>query len=377
MKILHLIKSLGRGGAEKLILETAAVHQESFEFSCIHFYHREGNIVEEMEQVGINVSFLPSSNLGLFKQISPVRKYVIDNKIDLIHAHLPWAGILGRFVVRGLDIPLVYTEHNTWDRYKKITYWANRLTFKKQDVAIAVSNEVALSFRLNSFFSPFKIEEKPKLKLIQNGVNTDKFLRNTEEGSRIRKSLSIPEGAFVIGNVAVFRVQKRLWIWVEQALEILKSAPEVHFVLVGAGPWKEKIEKQIEDSGKRSNFHLVGLQKDVLPFLSMMDTFMISSEYEGLPVAMLEAMSCEVPVVSTAAGGIAEVISHGGDGFVCEVDEYQELAGFALKLINDPTTHQEMSKSARRKVVDLFSLQKMVLNLEEVYSEFAQTETKG
>ncbi|MFD2036363.1 glycosyltransferase [Belliella marina] len=367
MKILHLIKSLGRGGAEKLIPETAALHQEDFEFFCIHFYHREGNIVEEMEQVGIKVYYYPSTNLGIFKQVSRIRKFVVDNKIDLIHAHLPWAGILGRFVVKDLDIPLVYTEHNTWDRYKKITYWANRLTFKKQDVAIAVSNDVALSFRLNSIFSPYRIEAKPKLKLIQNGVNTDKFTGQCEAGNKLREVLGIPKEAFVIGNVAVFRVQKRLWLWVEQALEILDKEPTVHFLLVGDGPWKERITEQVQNSGKSSNFHLVGLQKEVIPYLSLMDAMMISSEFEGLPIAMLEAMSCGVPVVATAAGGVGEVITQGEDGFLCEVDKYHELAPLALQLINNPILQQKMSLSARQKVVDSFSLNKMVKLLEEVY----------
>ncbi|HAS59475.1 MAG TPA: glycosyl transferase, partial [Algoriphagus sp.] len=176
IKVLHLIKSLGRGGAEKLIPETASVHdQNRFEFHCLYFYHQQENIVDELERAGIQVHLIPSGNLGLFFQVKKVSSFIKENNFDLIHAHLPWAGILARFVGLNLPIPIVYTEHNTWDRYNKVSYWGNRLTFKKQDLAIAVSNEVALSMQLNSIWDPYKRGGRLKIRVVQNGVNTEVF----------------------------------------------------------------------------------------------------------------------------------------------------------------------------------------------------------
>ncbi|GHB23734.1 glycosyltransferase [Mongoliitalea lutea] len=123
IRVLHLIKSLGRGGAEKLIPETVLMHhKDKFEFHCIYFYHQEENIVDELEGAGVRVHLIPSGNLGLFFQISKVRKYLHAHGINLIHSHLPWAGILARLVGRNQSIPIVYTEHNTWDRYNKLSY---------------------------------------------------------------------------------------------------------------------------------------------------------------------------------------------------------------------------------------------------------------
>jgi glycosyltransferase involved in cell wall biosynthesis len=107
----------------------------------------------------------------------------------------------------------------------------------------------------------------------------------------------------VVGKVAVFRSQKRLWLWIDTAVEILKECPDTHFLLVGDGEWRERILQQIQDSGKADHFHWVGVQKKVIPYLSLMDIYLSTSEFEGLPIAMLEAMSCEVPVVATRAGG--------------------------------------------------------------------------
>jgi len=413
IKVLHLIKSLGRGGAEKLIPETALVHdQERFEFYCIYFFHQENNIVDELERAGIQVKLIPSSNLRLFFQINKVRDFILEHGIDLIHAHLPWAGILARVVGKKLSIPIVYTEHNTWERYNKMSYWGNRLTFKEQDVAIAVSNEVALSMRLNSIWSPYQRGERMKLKVIQNGVNTDFFVRIKIQNSRqekkydngkdhslskelsspaddngqlqtldrtlkterwslidLKSELEIPIHTPVIGIVAVFRSQKRLWLWVEVALKILEKCPETHFLLVGAGEWRKRLESQIEASGKSANFHLVGVQKKVIPYLSLMDIYLSTSEFEGLPIAMLEAMSCEVPVVATSAGGIGEVIQQGVQGYLTKIEQWHDLASHCVSLIGNPELLSEMKMASRERVVSDFSMKKMVIELEEVYSQ--------
>ncbi|TXE02398.1 glycosyltransferase [Algoriphagus aquimarinus] len=419
IRILHLIKSLGRGGAEKLIPETALVHhKDRFEFHCLYFYHQRNNIVDELEAAGIQVHLIPSGNLGLFFQVNKVRAFAKQLGIDIIHAHLPWAGIMARSVGNNLKIPIVYTEHNTWDRYNTISYWGNRMSFKNQDIAIAVSNEVALSMQLNSMIDPYQRGGRMKIKVIQNGVNTDVFRRMSDVGCRIRHGgqvpdvdsspvgsrelgeaisqvdfslignsrptpplergaggislnlkdyLKIPPNAKTIGIVAVFRDQKRLWIWIDLALKILQKSPETHFVLVGDGEWRSRLEKQIEESGKSANFHLVGVQKQVIPYLSIMDIYLSTSEFEGLPIAMLEAMSCEVPVVATRAGGIGEVIQHGVQGFLSEIDEYGELVDYCVLLIKDQDLHQSMSLAARERVVAQFSMKRMVAELEGVY----------
>ncbi|MHA7131837.1 glycosyltransferase [Algoriphagus namhaensis] len=373
IKILHLIKSLGRGGAEKLIPQTAQVHdQQRFEFHCLYFFHQENNIVDELEAAGIQVHLFPSSNFGLFFQVKKVQQYVDQEEFDIIHAHLPWAGILSRLIRPKAKVRIVYTEHNTWDRYNKFSYWGNRLSFKHQDAVIAVSNEVALSMRLNSIWDPYQRGGRMKLRVIQNGVNTDLFQRidpSDQEIQGIREQLNIPSEAPVIGKVAVFRSQKRLWLWVEIALKILESCPETHFILVGDGEWRARILKQIQASGKSGHFHWVGVQKNVVPYLSLMDIYLSSSEFEGLPIAMLEAMSCEVAVVATRAGGIGEVISHGKEGYLTAIENWAELANHAIHLIQNPKKLSEMKKLARKRVIEEFSMHKMVRELEAVYRE--------
>lgn len=486
IKVLHLIKSLGRGGAEKLIPETVKAHdKKNFEFYCLYFYHQQNNIVDELEEAGIAVTLIPSGNLSLLFQVKKVQEFVQKHQIDLIHAHLPWAGILSRLVGNRSSLPIVYTEHNTWDRYNKFSYWGNRLTFKHQDIAIAVSNEVALSMKLNSMLDPYRRGGRLKVKVIQNGVNTEVFKRmsdvrcqnhhgdqvsDVEEGNdrngeespdnyrgenrdpdnyrgenwiiengdsdnyrgendstdsyrgengekqketieneeveneritsgrsrkvespnlpisqslnpsiseptnipfsqslNLKSQLGIPKHAKVIGKVAVFRSQKRLWIWVELALQILERCPETHFLLVGDGEWRDRILEQIRVSEKEAHFHWVGVQKQVIPYLSIMDIYLSTSEFEGLPIAMLEAMSCEVPVVATSAGGIGEMVQHGVQGFLTPIEDYADLVDYCVELLENTSLHTQFAKAARERVFAEFSMKRMVEELEGVY----------
>lgn len=375
-----------------MIPESATVHnQANFEFHCLYFYHQKNNLVDELKSAGIQVHFIRSGNLGLFLQVNRVRQFIVANGFDIIHAHLPWAGILARSVGKKLDISIVYTEHNTWERYNKLSYWGNRISFKQQDIAIAVSNEVALSMRLNSIWDPYQRGGRMKLKVIQNGVNTDVFQRlgpgskiygtdssdahqenSLNEAYTVKKKLNLPDHAVVIGIVAVFRSQKRLWLWVKVALKILEDFPQTHFLLVGDGEWQPKIMNQINASGKSPNFHLVGTQKDVLPYLSVMDIYLSTSEFEGLPIAMLEAMSCKVPVVATRAGGIGELVQHGVQGYLSEVDAWEDLVAYCCKLLKDAELRQQMSVAARDRVKENFSMNRMVQELEKVYREIVR-----
>ena len=173
MKILHVIKSLGRGGAEMLLPETIRLHnKEQFQFHVIYFLPWKDQMVKDLEDAGATVKcFAATNNVKILLQAKKVAHYVKEQKIDLIHCHLPWAGFLGRIVHRITGVPVIYTEHNKQERYHKLTKWINRFTFNWQSAAIAVSGEVAESIQKN-------IAPKIPVHTILNGVNTDKLKRS-------------------------------------------------------------------------------------------------------------------------------------------------------------------------------------------------------
>ncbi len=364
IKILHIIKSLGRGGAEMLLPETLKVHdRERFEFHYIYFLPWKDQMEQPISEAGGKVSCISASNnIQLLKQTPKVIRYCKENHIDLIHCHLPWAGFLGRLVHLRTSIPLIYTEHSLQEQYHIVTKFLNRWTYNFQTMALGVSKDATLSIKKN-------IKPKIIVNTLFNGVNTEVFQIKLEEGYNVKKNLGIPADATVLGTVAVFRKPKRLVEWVKVFEAVNKNNKDIYGIIVGAGPFEEIIKAEVKKFGLDKKLMFTGLQTEVKPFLSAIDIFVMSSSYEGLPIALLEAMSMECAIVSTDAGGIKEVIRDKQDGLICKVEEWEKLSDLSQLLIDDPEKLKNYKYAARERVVNNFSLKRMVDELESIYSE--------
>jgi glycosyltransferase involved in cell wall biosynthesis len=369
IKILHVIKSLGRGGAEMLLPETLRLHnREKFEFHYIYFLPWKNQLVEAIEAQGGKVHCLEAkNNISLLMQYRKVIAYCQEHQIELIHCHLPWAGFLGRLVHRATGIPVLYSEHNKQERYHWLTLFLNKKTYNWQSKVLAVSADVAESIEKN-------ISPAIPVQVLLNGVNTDRFIRDADAGAALRKELAIPEEALVVGTVAVFRFQKRLEEWLEVFARLQAGNSNWYGIIVGDGPLKAAILEKQQQLGLMEKVKMVGLQTEVRPYLSAMDVYMMSSVFEGLPIALLEAMSMECPVVSTKAGGIPELVRDGQDGLLVPVEDWQKLADKAKDLEN-PHQRMTLAKAARKRVLDAFSLRQMVEELERVYVEEVRHKT--
>ena len=364
IKILHIIKSLGRGGAEMLLPETLKIHDTTkFEFHYIYFLPWKDQMVEIIEKAGgIVTCFSASNNFKLLLQYPKVITYCKNNKIDLIHCHLPWAGFLGRIVFAKTKIPTIYTEHNMQSRYHIATKLLNKWSYNYQTLALGVSEDVSNSIKK-------QINPKIPITTLLNGVNTEQFQRLGDKGKAIRNQLEIPKDALVIGTVAVFRFQKRLVEWLHVFKEIEAKNSNVYGIIVGAGPLEKEIKAELKKLNLEKKVFLVGLQTDVKPYYTAMDILMMSSSFEGLPIALLEAMSMECAIVSTDAGGIKEAIRNQKDGLLCKLDKWEELTALCQTLIDDNDKLEVYKKAARKRVVASFSLDKMVSSLEDIYIE--------
>lgn len=364
IRVLHIIKSLGRGGAEMLLPETLKVHNKSaFDFRYLYFLPWKDQVVGQIRDAGGTVVCFPASNnIRLLLKAMAVSRYVRKEGIDLIHAHLPWAGILARIAGKLTEVPVVYTEHNLQERYHPLTRWANRVTFNQQATVIAVSGEVSDSIRK-------KIGNRTTVKEILNGVNVDYFARNDSGKNQLLSSLGIPANAVVVGTAAVFRTQKALDRWLMLFRKVADKHEHCYGLLIGDGPLMDSLKSLRKELNLEDRVIMPGLQTDVRPFLSVIDIYLMTSIFEGLPLALLEAMSMRCAICATTAGGIGEVIQNGKEGYLVPVSEWEMLAQKLDVLITDSGLRKEMGAMARNKVVNEFSMERMVAELEQVYMD--------
>lgn len=368
IKVLHIIKSLGRGGAEMLLPETLKKHnQDVFEFHYIYFLPWKNQMEQAIVDAGGKVTCLAAkNNLALLLQYKKIIRYCKEHQIQLIHAHLPWAGFVSRFVHEKTGIPVLYTEHNMQERYHFLTKTINKLTFNSQTLGIGVSDDVTNSIKKN-------INPTIPVQTVLNGVNTDSFKRiGSTENSVIRQQFGIPSDAFVVGTVAVFRFQKRLDLWLEIMQKAIEKDSTIYGIIVGAGPLQPEIEQKHKALGLEGKVFFAGLQTEVKPYYEAMNSFMMCSSFEGLPIALLEAMSMECAIITTDAGGIKEVIRNEQDGVVVGVDQWQSLAEKVVEIKKDTTQCVTLQEAARQRAIASFSMDAMILTLENLYTTYAK-----
>lgn len=348
-----------------LLPETLALHDQSkIEFHYLYFLPWKDQMVSAIEINGGAVSNIKATNnLKIIFSYRKVIAYVEEHNIDVIHCHLPWAGFLGRLLHRLTKKPVLYTEHNKQERYHRLTFFVNKRSFNSQTCALAVSEDVRESIIKN-------INPNIEVRTLLNGVNTQKFQRSPElEG--IREQLGIPKEAIVVGTVAVFRFQKRLLEWLQVMKSVIDQSDNFYGVIVGDGPLKAEIEEEYKRLGLEGRVFLVGLQTEVRPYMQAFDIYMMTSVFEGLPIALLEAMSMGCVIATTDAGGIKEVITSDNIGKMVGVESHKELEQVLLEL-EDTEVRKLLGQAARERVKSDFSLQIMVEKLEQLYFEYSQ-----
>ena len=352
-----------------LLPESLKLHDQSrFEFHYIYFLPWKDQMVEAIESAGGVVTCFPAkNNIELLMQYPKVLTYCKRNRIELIHCHLPWSALVGRMIYKTTKTPVIYTEHNIQEKMHIATKFLNKKTFNAQTAVIGVSEDVTKSIEKN-------ISPGIPVQTVLNGVNTQNFRRDSKKGSRIRKKYDIPLTSLVVGNIAVFREQKNLLDWVKSFKKINDKNPEVYGLLVGAGTQEREIKDLIAHLGLQEKIILPGLQTDTISFFSAMDIFMMSSTFEGLPIALLEAMSMNCAIVSTKAGGVIEVVRNNKEGLLCDVGDWEALADLSSDLIYDEGERKKYQTASRERVKNKFSLKRTVEQIEKIYLKFLKYE---
>lgn len=332
-----------------------------FEYAFGYFVPWKDALVQSVGRTGPVTCFDAASAPRLMLRIPAVVRAIREARADVVHCHLPLASVAGRIAGALSGIPVVSTEHNVLERYHPATRMATRATWRLQAHVIAVSGEVETSIRRS-------VGSAVPVTVIRNGVAVERFLP-AEDRAGARVALGLPADAPVVGTIAVFRTQKRLDLWLEAARRIAALRPDVRFLLVGDGPLRPEVERTLDALGLRDRVTLPGLVEDVRPFLRAMDVYLVSSDFEGLPVALLEAMATGVVPVSTAVGGIPEVVSE-ATGFVVPRGDALALSQAVLAALGAPAEERgERSRRARERITSELGVEPMMRRTEAVYRQ--------
>ena len=200
---------------------------------------------------------------------------------------------------------------------------------------------------------------------IRNGIRIAEL--HPEGGRRIRTELGIAENIPIVGIVGRLSPQKDYPTFLKAAAEVLRAVPEAVFLIAGDGSLRHELEKLAAGLTIESRVRFLGYRTDILDVVSTFDVFVLSSLWEGLPLAVLEAMALEKPVVATSVPGTAEAVVDGESGYLVPLKDSPVLAQKTVELLRDPEKSRKMGKAGRRRVVDYFDLGRMVDEHERLY----------
>ena len=364
-KVMWLIKGLGIGGAERLLeLALPYVDNNRFEYEIAYLLPHKNALVSTFEKAGIPVFCLNHTKSYDARIVPHLVRLFQERQVDLLHLHLPYTGIIGRVASKLAPVKaVVYTEHNLWERYHWLTSTANRLTFGYNDAVIAVSDEVK-----HSIESKYKTNGKPKLCTILNGVDADQLAVDSQGSHEVKQEFGIPDNHRLVVHVANFTPKKRHEDLVQAARLVIDQEPQVSFLLVGQGPLEPDIKAQVKNLHLENNVIFAGFRTDAPRIIGSADVFVLPSQFEGLPIAMLEAMALGRPVIASRVGGVPEVILDGVDGLLIDPLRPDQLAEKLLTVMRTPELREKLSNNAVQKVREHFSVKRMVESTEALYN---------
>lgn len=364
--VLMLTKGLGRGGAERLLTGLVRhLDRTRFRVEIAYLLPWKDAHVEEIEAEGVTVHCLDGAGLKGAAWPARLRRLVRERDISLIHTHNPLPAAWARLALPRAGAPsFVHTEHNLWSRYRTLTRWSNAVTYRRNSRAIAVSKEVASQIR-----------SRVPVETVVHGIDWEMLAAQAGRDrapERAREKLGLPEGAPVIATVGNFTAKKDHPTLLRAFVKVRSSHPEARLVLVGLGPMETKLRRLAGELGIDDAVLFTGMRDDVYELLPGFDLFVMSSRYEGLPIALLEAMACEVAPVTTAVGGIPEVLTDGENGLLVDPGEDAQLAGAIDRLLANDAERSRLGEQARQRARD-FDIERAVQRIAGIYDDVLGT----
>ncbi len=362
--IVYFTDSVLFGGAEQALLHLLS-GLDRRRWKPILYHHDEPGIdplIEGARRLDIQTRSVPRMvGWQVATALPAFLRILTEERPQVFHAHLCWllSCKYGLFAAALAQVPVVIaTNHNymvlPWGRTVPLQ---QRLVNRCVDQYIAVSQAIALQMQ-QTFHVPSQ-----KIRVIHNGVPDTRF--NCPSNLALRAELGGNDGRPLILTVARLDYQKGH----SYLFQAIRQVPDAIFVLAGMGPEEKSLMTQASDLGIRDRVVFLGYRNDVPELLASCELFVLPSLFEGLPLAVLEAMAAGKAVIATSVGGTPEAVVDGETGLLVPPKDPTALARAIQKLLSNPTLTRKMADAGRTRARCEFSLDSMLNQVFQTYDE--------
>ncbi|MGH9381471.1 MAG: glycosyltransferase [Thermoanaerobaculia bacterium] len=363
MRILYVIDSLKVGGAEMLLLDMLRGYRDQGHRLAVAYFS-PGPLEGEVAALDVPASRVSRSGLADPRAVLRLVGLIRRQRPQVVHTHLWKSDLAGQLAAALAGVPVrVSTAHNVdpWRRRGALAR-INRLFTSRCQRVIAVSREV------HDYLVETRAYQPEKLVTIENGIDLTRFDPHRQPPANLAATWGFEPDAPMIGVVGRLEPQKGHSVLLEAAVHVTRELPKARFLVVGDGHLRSELEAQRSRLGLDSRVVFTGVVHDVPATLSALDAITFPSLWEGLPVALLEAMAMEKPVVATTVGGIPEVVRDGVSGVLVPPGDPEALARGLLGVLRDPTLARRLGTQARQVVRQRYSAQTMHRRILDLYS---------
>jgi glycosyltransferase involved in cell wall biosynthesis len=377
IKILRVITRLNIGGpAIHAILLTRALDDGAFFKSMLvagTTAPREGDMLDLARSHAVEPVMLPA----LGREISPVDDLVAlarmvqivrVEKPDVVHTHMAKAGTIGRLAARICGVPLVvhtYHGHVFHGYFSPLKTGVIRTI--ERALGMATNRIVVLGDGQRNEIASFGVAPRDKLVPIRLGLELSEFLEAERTRGELRRELGIGADVPLVGIIARLAPIKAHETFFSAAVRVREKRPEAQFLVVGDGERRHELEALVEELGLAASVRFLGWRRDVVRVYADLDVVALTSRNEGSPVTLIEALAAARPVVSTAVGGVPEVVLHGETGLTVPPSDPAAFADAVVRLLQDPALASQLGVAGRRHVYPRYDSSRLVDDVRDLY----------
>lgn len=360
-RIVLVIGQLGLGGAEKqLCLLAAGLSRWNYKPLVIALNtggQREGYLRTR----GIETVVLSRNGSFDVKRLLQIVKILRHFKPDVVYGFDSTGSIYGRLAGVIAGVPILIAGMRFAEMFPKKLFYAEQLLRYKTD--IVVSN----SFAGKQIWTKLVGYPEEKVVVVPNGFDFEE-MESLPRGFRpLRELLGLPSGTTIVGCIGSVYDLKNPLMFVDVAASVISNETEVHFVWIGDGPMRKKVEHIIGERGLAEKVHMLGSRRDAAWLAQDFHVGIMTSVVEGMPNAIMEYMFWGVPVVTTDAGGCSELVEHERTGFVVGKNDAVAMTACIQKLLQDQSSASKMGRQGRERLKKEFSTELMLQRAIAIY----------
>ena len=350
--IAHVLSSFGRGGQERVAANLARFQRAAGHEVCAISIASgpEGLTAADFRATGVlaeTVAKRPGVDPSLPMRLGARLRH---HRVNVVHTHNPHALIYGAPAAWFAGAVTIHSKHGmNPDRQRRL--WLRRAAAKLVDAYVAVTPALAKNALEHGEC------RASRLHVIPNGIDVVRFAPGAAGRRRIRAEVGIPEDAWVVGTVGRLAPEKDQALLIEAMAPLLSAGRRL--VIVGDGAERDALRARIARTPGGNYVHMLGEREDVANILGALDAFALTSRTEGLPLVLLEAMASGLPVLSTAVGGIPDLVEHRVTGLLSQAGDRASLTRQLACLSTDGSLSRQMGEAGRHEILQRHSVDRM------------------